>query len=319
MVTLCLAVLVGLGLAGLARGWPRPAGRRARVLLLPLLVAGLLVEHLALPYPLERPDAPSFYRELARSPEAGTILEWPFSLKRSRSLYYQTVHGRPMVGGYISRRLAYPLRGLPPFRTPPSVGSEIVLSAPPPDLGAWALAHADVRWIVVLLDDPYLDREELPQFLARYAESAPLYQDERTAVYRPLPPSGDPPAYLALGGGWHALEWPEGGRSWNRWFASAGGLTAWSFAPGPRAYRLRFAAWSYHQPRRLAVAVDGQPVGEWAVERTGRFDIPLTLDYGVHRIELRSLDPPVSPALVGEAAEDMRPLAFNVWDLELVR
>ncbi len=186
--------------AGPARAaLPRLGGGRARLALAPVLLAGLLVEHLALPYQMERVQAPAFYRQLAGSPEAGTILEWPFSLRRARSNYYQTVHGRPIVGGYVARRMHYPCASCRRSAACPSAGRDR-LEVEPANLGAWALDYSGVRWIVVYPDDPRLDRQGLPQFLGRYAEPTPVYQDGETVVYRPRPP-GAPTSFLALGRG----------------------------------------------------------------------------------------------------------------------
>ena len=317
LVTLCLAPLAGLGIVALARRFPGLNRLRIRLVLAPLLLITLVGEHLAVPYPLERPDAPPFYRALDRSPEPGAVLEWPFcdACSESRSDYYQTVHRRPLVGGYIARPLAYPLRSLPPFRAPGPV-TDIVLDEPAPGVGAWTLAHADVRWIVVLLDHPRLEPRELAGFLQRYAEPEPLWRDERTLVYRPLPP-GDAAHFIEPGRGWYDVEGTPDGRR-TRWFRSAASLTAWHFGREPQAYALRFESWSFGGPRRLEISVDGRSLGQWRVEDTQRFDLPLTLTPGRHQIELRALDPPGSPA-PGNAGGDERPLAFNIWNVELRR
>ncbi|HEX6737903.1 MAG TPA: hypothetical protein VF310_06525, partial [Vicinamibacteria bacterium] len=264
-LTLCVAVLAGCGLREIAPRWAWARESRARLVLVPVLLAALLAEHLAAPYPLEAVSSPPFYQRLAASSEAGTILEWPFSLKRARSDYYQTVHGRPIVGGYISRRLYYPIASLPPFSNPSDIESDIVAQPVPDGLGSWVLAYAGVRWIVVYLDDPRLNRAELPAFLQRYAAPAPLYQDERMVVYRPLPPGG-PVSFISLsGGGWYDPERLSDQRTALRWFESSADLAAWNFGAAPQVYSLRFDAWSFHLPRRLQVVVDGQPLGPWLV------------------------------------------------------
>lgn len=318
LVTLCLAPLVGLGLVALARRFPALGQRRARLVLVPLLLITLLGEHLAVPYPLEQPDVPPFYRALAQSPEPGAVLEWPFcdGCSESRSNYYQTVHRRPLVGGYIARPRAYPLRSLPPFRAP-DPAADIVRGEVAPEVGGWALAHAGVRWLVVLLDHPRLEPQALEPFLQRYAEPEPLWHDERTLVYRPLPP-GKPTHFIEPDRGWYDVEGAPDGRQ-TRWFQSAASLNAWHFGPEPQAYALRFESWSFAGPRRLEIRVDGQSLGQWRVENIQRFDLPLTLTPGRHQIELRALDPPVSPIAAGVAGGDGRPLAFNIWNVELRR
>ncbi|HET8631331.1 MAG TPA: hypothetical protein VFL91_28250 [Thermomicrobiales bacterium] len=315
MVTLALAVLSGIALAALGRRLPARLGLPARVALLAVLVGALLLEHVAVPYPMQALGVPAFYQQLARSPEQGTIYEVPFSLKRPLSLYYQTAHGRPLIGGYLSRRLAYPLRDIPPLANP---GRDITPApADPADLGRWALAYSDVHWIVVLRNDPRLDRATLPAFIAAFAQPVPLYTDADTLVYRPLPP-GEPVLYVEPGDGWYDAEPVPGTDQLSRWFADRATFDAWSFANGPQAAHLRFDAWAFHSARRLEVRVDGRVVGVWRVADTQRFDIPLTLTTGYHQIELRSLEPPVTPSSVGYAV-DGRPLSFQIRDVTLTK
>ena len=115
LVVLALAVLGGFGLATLqARFLDRfkpPVG----LALTGLLVALLLAEHLAIPFPSEAAQFPPFYQQLAASNEPGAILEIPYSKNRSLSLYYQTIHHHPIVGGYLSRVVDYPVTDLPPL------------------------------------------------------------------------------------------------------------------------------------------------------------------------------------------------------------
>jgi len=311
LVTLCLAVLAGLGLAGLARRLPRSPTPRLLALATPILVALLLVEHVAVPYPLTAVVPAPFYQQLAAAREAGAVLELPLVMTRATSLYGQTVHGRPIVGGYLSRQLPYPLLTLPPFDDP--TDRDIV---PPPaaEVGGWGLRLAGVRWIVVLLDDPKLNRREIDAFLARYAEPTPLYRDARMAAYRPLA-VGPPTFYLRTDVGWHQPETLVDKRPM-RWLPQEATLDAWSLADSAQTGIFRFEAWSFNQPRRLALRVDGQTVGEWLVAEPRQFAVPLTLSPGQHRIELRSLDPPERPArTIG--GDDTRLVAIGVTGVEL--
>jgi hypothetical protein len=314
LVTLCLAVLAGCALAPLVervRGSARPW---VRTTLAVALAAALLAEQLAVPYQLTPVTVPAFYQQLAQDAGDGAVLELPLVVDRPPSLLYQTVHGHPIIGGYLSRPLAYPLLDLPPFRelagrqAPPDI-------VPPdaPDLAGAALALANVRWIVILRDLPRANLPNPAAFVARYAEPAPVYEDAHLAVYRSRTLTGDPAPALAVrpAEGWYEPEPLAGSAGRMRWFRQAAALNVWNFTTTPQTTALRFDAWSFHGARRLAVSLDGHNLGQWQVDGVQRFDLPLTLPPGLHRIELRSLDPPTRPVDAGVGG-DPRPLAIGV-------
>lgn len=316
LVTLSLAVLSGLGIVELGKRLRNLWSPPARVAAIAVLSSALLLEHVAIPFPMTTPHVPRFYTELARSPERGVIYELPFSLKRPASLYSQTVHQRSIVGGYVSRRLNYPLRLFPPFAgptggdiTPPIVDAEAV--------GAWVLHATDVRWLVVLRQDPQLNQAQVADFLARFAEPEPLFVDKDTAVYRPRPP-GPPLNAMRVGDGWFAAERVGPDQTPMRWFSTAGTLHVWALDDKPQVLRLRFDAATFYTPRRLRVSVDRSVLGEWLVADIQRFDIPFTLTPGLHTITLEAVEPPVTPSSV-KYGIDGRLLSFAIMNVRLER
>lgn len=313
LVTLGLAILAGLGLVGLRARFLRLDTGASRLVVTPLLALALLAEHLAVPYPLTMVEEPPFYRQLAASAEAGTILELPFSLTRSTSLFGQTIHGRPIIGGYLSRPLAYPLLDLPPFADPASTRDDFVPAADPA-VGSWSLRLAGVRWIVVLLDDPKLNRAEIAAFLRDYAAPTPLYTDARMVVYRPKE-VGVPGFYLRPEAGWYQPE-SLADRRRMRWLPRSATLDAWSMADDVQGGTLRFEAWSFNRPRRLVLSVDGHDAGEWLVAEPKVYALPVSLAPGEHRIEFRTPDEPERPARVVGGTDD-RLIAIGVTDLTL--
>jgi hypothetical protein len=105
LTMLALAVLAGFVLAGVGRVRLRGVTRPAAVWGISGVVGVLvLLEFLAIPYPMVPPgyNVP-FYQELAQEPGDFAILELPL---RPMSDYetYQTVHGKPIIGGYLSRQ-----------------------------------------------------------------------------------------------------------------------------------------------------------------------------------------------------------------------
>jgi hypothetical protein len=314
VVTLCLAILAGLALAALARRFDGWIGPRGRVALAAVLIAVLLLEHLAIPFPLQAVSPPPFYRQLAASGEPGTVLELPYCKQCSITNYRQTVHEHPTVGGYISRRLAYPIRDSPLFRELPT-GDDSVPEAGQDLVGRRILAYADVRWIVVFRPEAEGDAG-VERFLARFAAPTPLYEDAEMIVYRPLPPAG-PDRFISPLSGWHPSERAAETGARFRWLAEVGTTEVWSFADTPRDYTLRFDTFTYQTPRRLAVSLDGQALGEWQVTGPRSLELSLSLTPGAHRLEFRSLDPPTRPNALDPASKDDRALSLAIANLML--
>lgn len=101
MVHLAMAVLVGLTWRIERRTW-----RRATA-----LAAACIVECLPIHTSLYALDRPPIYASLASLP-SGTVLEVPLGIRDgfgmrgrfdSRSLYYQSIHQQPLVGGFVAR------------------------------------------------------------------------------------------------------------------------------------------------------------------------------------------------------------------------
>lgn len=316
VVTLCLAILVGLGLVALARRFGGRVGPRSRVALVAALVGLLLLEHLAIPFPLEAVSPPRFYQQLAASPEPGTVLELPYCKQCGITNYRQTVHGRPIIGGYISRRLYYPVRDAPPFRDLAPVGTDITPSVETATVGRRVLAYAGVRWIVIFRHDAGLDQEDLAHFLALYADPTPLYQDEEVIVYRPLP-GNDLDRFLAPFKGWYPSEVATDSGARFRWFGASASADVWNFTDVARDYTLRFDTSTYRTPRRLEVRLDGQVLGQWEVTNGRHIEIPVRLASGGHLLEFLTLDPPVRPLDLDPAIRDDRSLSFAVANLVL--
>jgi len=101
---LAIGVLAALGSARVM-GWRR--GRRFQWVL-GVALAGLIVfEYLpGWPFPIDSQSISPYYYQLAQVPAEGGLLDMPVSGSRRASnyaMFYQTVHHRPLVGGYIER------------------------------------------------------------------------------------------------------------------------------------------------------------------------------------------------------------------------
>lgn len=106
MVMFGMAVLLAFALRDLRARWRKPAACTA------LAGALLLVELMPAPRVMHSAEVPSFYKLVAADPRPVSLLTLPFGLRdglsshgnySAASQYFQTVHQKRLVGGYMSR------------------------------------------------------------------------------------------------------------------------------------------------------------------------------------------------------------------------
>ena len=68
----------------------------------------ILFEFLAVPFPMSSAEVPAFYKQLALETGDCAILEVP-GFAAANYMYFQTVHGKKLVNGYVSRTPNYAL------------------------------------------------------------------------------------------------------------------------------------------------------------------------------------------------------------------
>jgi len=199
MATLSLAVLAGIGLLALMRAASR--GRLAMCLTACALVG---FEFLPVPYPMSIPDVPAWYEQLAAEDGEFAVLNLPVNWDRPQYLLYQTVHGKPLVAGYISRRNPEgPIEQYPGLQALRALGED-VLAFPDAETFATIAGDLSLRYVV-------LDRYQMPGLEERSGTEATaerllkgqmvVHRDDRITVYRMMPPER-PRAYVRLVGPW---------------------------------------------------------------------------------------------------------------------
>ena len=222
VVMLSLAILAGGGLYTLlarlksrpesTQGAPR--GRGAPVWGAAVALGLVLFEFAPLPYPVSPPDTPAWYQTLAADPRPGGIMNLPMSWDRPNYLLQQTIHGKPLTAGYISREDPRTLPGRIPvlsdfrYKGPDINAVDVATHA------ATLFDFAGIRWVVV-------DRYQMPGGQASplraqargerdvtdalvgaiFQGRSPVYQDDRLSVYETWAP--DPPLpFVELGADW---------------------------------------------------------------------------------------------------------------------
>lgn len=293
VLMLALAVLVGY-----AAGWllTRLRRERWRWALTGLLTLAILGEHAAFPLPLSDMRVPAVYARIAREPGDFTLLQIPlgwrnsfgvFGVERTQVQYYQTLHGKFMLGGNTSRAPRFKMeyfRRIPLFQAI----AQVEFGADPPDdvmARAKALAPAlmrlyNVRYLILLPPipgrHPYAETWRKAWQFAKEVipiDPQPVWVEDGIEVYRVRQPAypvasvvdlGEPNTQAYLGEGWYDPETIQGRSAvW----AGADGTSARIFlrADGSGPYRLTLTALAFTYagapPQTLEVWVNGHRVG----------------------------------------------------------
>jgi hypothetical protein len=191
-----VAILAASALARVLEANPR----RARVLAGSVLLA-VLAELWPAPRPLFGASVPAFYHRIAADPREVRVLELPtgvrdgtFSVGDFSALaqFYQTVHHKPLVGGYLSR---VSRRRVRQFRELPVLDALVTLSEARPltaEQRAAAFAARDTFLARARLGYVVIDRARAtPDLIGFATELFALRRidgDGRRELYRPAPP-----------------------------------------------------------------------------------------------------------------------------------
>jgi hypothetical protein len=186
LISFCLAVLAGMGSARLLQSLGR-RGRWERTLVAAGLATVILLEYLSVPLPRTALHVSAFYDHLAGEGGDGAVVEVPMGRARDKEyMVYQTIHGRPMVNGVVSRLPQDAYRFL--AETP--ILSALQANQPPawPERHLWTqlapLAERDIETIIFHRER--LDPGSLEEWRDYFA-FPPAFEDEQIVVYRIQP------------------------------------------------------------------------------------------------------------------------------------
>ena len=190
-------VLVYLGMAILAAVAVAELHRRFRFAALPALVAVVvIVEFMAAPFPTTAVDCSSIYDVLRERPEQGAVVELPLGfgdglggvtpVDNRAMLACQTVHERPLVGGFVAR---LPPRVLAAYRADPLLAGWLRLSGgasfddvklPTREEAAMLMRAANTAFIVV---DRRHASEALQQYVATELPATKILERDGLVLY----------------------------------------------------------------------------------------------------------------------------------------
>ena len=251
---------------------------------------------------------------------------FPYSLWQAKPQFYQSVTGRPVLGGYTSRHYPYPFIEAAPGAAQLADGLPATLDGPDiisPTLQETALPSLDyygVRYVVLHKADLASGRfGRLAGLLKTLYPDGPVYEDEDVAIYRtPTGPSTASPTdklpLVGLGRGWYDVE-ANPTRRWTGSDPGNGDAYVWvgirPSAAGP--YKLNMTTFAYGTPRHLSVVLDGKTLFKKEIGLAPE-DISVdlgNLPAGDHSLVLKVDEQPTTPPA------DRRPLSIGVTKLEI--
>ncbi len=336
MVNLTLAVAGGYGLAAILSRLQRVGWKRLAV----VAVCGLVfLESWPGFLPVSPPIGPFPFTDYVKAangrvaPELA-LLELPITkhfTSDSNRMLYQTYHSRPILGGYLSRKVIDLYRFGPPYPLYDFLdlrGFERDIVPPhTPEEWRGLLNLEKIGYVVVYPDELGKDQlnrigQMLPAVFGKGVQ--PDFKDNTAQVYA-VPAGKLEKPVLTLGWGWYNLEDIGGGKV-QRWInLERLGEAQVIITIGPEAeqkpsYTLQFEAVSFAKPYRVDVFLNGQKVGETQIDGLGNFKVAnLNLKRGTNLLSFRP-DPAggsTIPANVIPKSQDSRPLTVALLKLEI--
>jgi hypothetical protein len=331
LITLALSVLaayaVGWLTVWLAARWPRRAAI-VRVAV-PVLVAVLvLAEVFPAPRALADTAVEPIYERLRPGPP-GAVYELPYD-DRALAMYRATVHERPLIGGYVSRPVPYPLlNGVPiiaDLRNRPDsllrdlAGPDIVEQPAPIERAVAMLDTYSIRH-VILRRDAHIPADELARLAEALERLLPAdlitYDAGPIRVYT-IPHAPRSGVVAGFGSGWYAIERraDTGGRF--RWTNGDATMPLTLLDDAPQIVTIGATIFTYARPATVDVFLDDRLIT--TVAATGaqqQIALTLPLAHGYNGLRFRAREAPIVPSALGGARDD-RTLSFALADMRFV-
>ncbi len=353
LVTLCLSILLAFGLQRLGyasrfarRPSPQPSptrgeGEQSQPFLTRAEVANspnsklktqnskllaafalilLLAEFLPIPYRMSAAPVPAFATTLAQEMGDFSILELPRQdgyWGGGQRMRFQTVHGKSIFGGYISREYNHPfVFTTPGFAQLELAGADIVDASRDQQLAALDYYH--VGYVVLYQPaDPSEPKQQRGYDPAPYlaaissvlGTAAPAYSDTWLTAWRV--PVVSPQPFLAVGDGWYNAEDDRGEA--HRWMSDTATLRVINPFTISIGAALTFSITTQDTPRSLTLAYPGGTLRRDIPPALTAISLPMLLPPGESIVRLTS----PSGASPPRAGGDPRRLSFAVLHLRI--
>ncbi|AKJ38907.1 hypothetical protein [Methanosarcina barkeri] len=317
IASLSFAVLMGYGASELLKS------NRINKTATAIVITGLIIfEYLAVPVSISPVDEPSFYKEISQDKGNYALLEIPATkdyVAGSTIIYYQTIHGKPVIGNWAAR---YPSNARD-FELNTPVVRELtylqstgdILDQDIDQVGTSILNYYNISYIILhtnYMNDREIDFAEKLIQMNLNAERK-IYEQDSLIVYHvkkePLK------SFMALKDGWNSLE--KLNVEPTRWMSN--NATILVYSNSSRNATLSFNARSFHSPKTLEV-YNGKTLQDRQTISTvfSSISIPISLKKGENLILLHVPEGPEIPCEIpGLNSKDSRELSIAFQEVQL--
>lgn len=328
LLMLCISVLSGYGLNYISSGLDKQSLSKSNLLYIAISCL-ILFEYLSIPYPMTSTEVPLFYKEISQESGDFAIMDIPTWFFPDY-MFFQTVHGKNLVEGYVSRAPDYIFRY---FDSMPFINQLIhlhgsrsgadILDQSFGGIGRDVLNKYDIKYVVLHKNRmPKEDLDHAQTLLQSALGEKPIeYDNGSLIVYEvkeKLVDAATPTTLRALGEGWSGLELWDGVPT--RWMGQNATIVLDS--PENRTVILSCQALSFYQSRNMTVYINEVPDKSIEVPAEDFVSVKaqLSLNKGTNLIRFNSLKECQSPrSIFGPENKDSRCLGLAIRNITIYR
>lgn len=221
MVTMAVSVMAAFGIDFLMS--KMKLSKSQRIIIPCILLTLVIIESLTIPYPSTALEVPKFYYQIGQITDKTAILETPIGHYSGSDmysdywfLYYQTIHQKPIYGGYSARvpleaqnyTQTYFLNKFAFYDQQDDIVDQNLSNT-----GLSLLNYFNVGYIVVHKDTPFTESQkflnekfipDINNTLYKIFKHPPNYEDDKIIAYV-VPKSNSTTPFIILGDGWSHL------------------------------------------------------------------------------------------------------------------
>ena len=296
MLMLMLAILVGYGISEILKGIKNTNKQQIFCIVIGLLI---IFEFLSIPLPMSSATAPDFYHQMSNDKEDYAVVELPMGYSPPASSYlpiypfYQSIHGKKLVGGTSSREGA-PFREFVK-RTPVlqklwqfNTSEDDILNQNLSVIGQSVLTCYNIRYVIVHYDlfssikgqviisdysiriyprsqrnvnvtNEYKNKAE--RILSQIFGNESYYKEGEMVVYKVKKDNLAP--FMMLGNNWHEVEIWQG--SPFRLMSNNATIQIINPTNETMEAELKFVVTSIYQPRTLILYIDNTRIDSYNI------------------------------------------------------